>query len=137
CSLRKLAEPFLISIFATQDDCRQAAGNYRLAACAPRKDEGRIVGRRFLAADLCCFWVSPKPSFQKVRDRETPALPGSLRSSGIAAELRRSHNAVVSQVMKSSSDSRVRATAKATTVASSRKPRKGTSSGIRSNGSTR
>ena len=51
--------------------------------------------------------------------------------------LERGYSAVVSQVMKSSSDARVRATAKATTVASSRKPRKGTSSGIRSNGSTR
>ena len=119
--------------------CRQLqAGSLRSPDAERTAWLRKTVGRGFLAAGrvrgLSGKIVSAR---RRTPARETRALPGSLRSAGIVTDAHRSHSAVVSQVMKSSSDSRVRATAKATTVASSRKPRKGTSSGMRSKGSTR
>ena len=141
CSSRQLAEAFLIYKFATRNCFRQAAGKCRLAACAPQTQNAPhgcgTVGRRLLAAGRVRGLSGKIVSARRRNQHARRALPGNLRSAGIVTDAHRSHSAVVSQVMKSSSDSRVRATAKATTVASSRKPRKGTSSGIRSNGSTR
>lgn len=66
CGRRQLADEIRFS----QEIFRQAAEKDRLAACAPRNQT--LSNARVSRAG---FGISPKQSFQKVRDRKTRALP--------------------------------------------------------------